>query len=326
MAWRRRGSQSGIWSDMGIEKRWVEMIDSPRVRGVLGSRAGRRVVRSPLYRFVVDRKRAISTRAGMIRRPDAFDSVESCFAFIGHTKSGGSLAGALLDAHEEIICSDELGLFRLVESGYSKEQMFYLMEAGARKEALKGRVTARRLEPYSLAIPGLHQGSATRPVAVGDTRAGPTTRQLASDPSLIDRAEARLGDVALKFVHVIRNPFDPIAAMVVRGHRSVEEATIDYLAQCRRLVRLGQRIGETRIVSLRYEDLVCHPSDELVRICGFLGIGASPSYLASASSIVDGSPRQDRLRIEWSREQVTKVEGIIRSFEFLGGYDFGGPG
>ena len=77
---------------------------------------------------------------------------------IGHMKSGGTMLGALLDAHPRVAFADETDAVRYFAAGFRREQICYLLEKGARREAMKGRVTARRLEPYSFEIPGQWQG------------------------------------------------------------------------------------------------------------------------------------------------------------------------
>ena len=113
-------------------------------------------------------------------------------------KSGTSLLGAMLDAHPDMIVADEVDALRHAEQGYTREGLFQLLERGARGEAEKGRVTARRLDGgYALAVPGGSQGRSARPLVVGDGRAGPTTQALADDPGRLGRFRQLLDDVDL---------------------------------------------------------------------------------------------------------------------------------
>ena len=117
-------------------------------------------------------------RAGLstLRHPDLFSGVETFCAFIGHVKSGGTLLGALLDAHPRALVADEADAFRYFAAGFGRRPTLPPAPKGSRREALKGRVTARRLGAYDFAVPGQWQGRATRAQVIGDSRASPTTR------------------------------------------------------------------------------------------------------------------------------------------------------
>jgi hypothetical protein len=286
------------------------------------TRVGTALVGSRAYRSARDVRRRLAVAGSRIRSPDFAGSIDTCFFFVGHTKSGGSLLGSLLDAHPDIVCSDELGLAQLIADGIQPNDAFRLAARNARREAGKGRITARRVEPYSLAVPGQSQGVADHPVAVGDSRAGPTTRFLASRPDALDELRRRLSPIGLQVVQVVRNPFDPIAVMVVRGRRTVEDATRDYREQCERVVALRSRLDREQSQVVRYEDFVDDPRSVLIDLCESLGVEATSGYLDACAGVVDATPRLDRNRISWDSAAVAAVESVIAEFPFLAGYAF----
>jgi hypothetical protein len=191
---------------------------------------------------------------------------------------------------------------------------------GSRREARKGRVTARRLEPYSLSVPGQWQGRHGVLRVIGESRAGPTTRRLGREPWLLPRLYERMGKARPRFIHVVRNPYDPIAAMMVRGERSFADAGSDYARQCRTLLRLRERIDPGDLLTVAYEDFVRRPQESLVRVCGFLCLEASDDYLAACASIVDPAFRPERLLVEWRPEHIDAVRATIEQIPFLDRY------
>ena len=72
-----------------------------------------------------------------LRNPERFAATDVLCVFIGHVKSGGSLLGAMLDAHPDALVSDEVGVLKYLEAGFSREQIFHLIEKGSRREAVK---------------------------------------------------------------------------------------------------------------------------------------------------------------------------------------------
>ena len=227
----------------------------------------------------------------------------------------------MLDAHPDAAVADEIDVLRYVAAGFRRDQIFHLLLKGSRREAGKGRVTARRLGPYSVAVPGQWQGRHRTLRVIGESRAGPTTRRLGRDPELLDRLSDRIGAVRPRFVHVVRNPLDPIAAMVLRSGRSLPAAIEDHAAQCRTLVRLRDRIAGEALLTVRYEDLVSDPPATVRAACGFLGLPIDEEHIAACAGIVDPAVPRERSRVEWRGAHVEAVLRTIEETPFLDGYE-----
>jgi hypothetical protein len=308
-----------------LERRWVILRNSSRWRRLHGAALSRRLQTSAAGRRLGVARRSLETTLRHRADPTGFRTVQTFCLFLGTVKSGGTLLGAMLDAHPRIVLADEVDPLRYLDEGFSREQVFHLLAKGARREALKGRVTARRLEPYSLAVPGQHQGRGSAVAVMGDSRAGPTTRLLGRRPDLLDELRTALGDVDDRYVHVVRDPHDPISAMVVRGRRTLDDAIGDYAAQCRRVELLRAMIGPERIHTVHYEDLLTAPEAVLASTCAFLGVGADAGHLAACSAIVDSSRAGERRWVEWNPSAREQVRALVEEIDFLRRYgaDFG---
>ena len=305
----------------GIEREWVALRDSRAWRRATGSLSTKSVAKSNAARSIGTARRYITTSWSAIRPPAEFADVRTFVLFIGHVKSGGTMLGALLDAHRNAVIADEADVLRYVAAGFSKQQIFHLLAKGARREAMKGRVTARRLDPYSFAVPGQWQGRHDGVRVIGDSRAGPTTRRFGREPHLLDRLDRSLDGLQVRFVHVVRNPFDPISAMVRRGNRSHEEATADYAAQCRRVEDLCLRLSG-RVLRVNYESFVANPADGLRELARFVGLECDDDYLGACAAVIDDDRPGERGTVPWSREQIAAVDRLIADVAFLQGYKY----
>jgi hypothetical protein len=303
-----------------VEKRWVRLIDSRGWRRLLGSTTASRLRSTGAVRSLEMARRSAATRYATRRAPGRFSEVDTLCVFIGHVKSGGSLVGSMLDAHPQALVSDEVDLLRYVEAGFDREQLCHLVEKGSRREAMKGRVTARRLDPYSLAVPGSLQGRSADVRVLGDVRAGPTTRRLGEHPELLDRLEEVMAPTEVRLVHVVRNPFDPISAMVRRGGRTFANATEDYAAQCRRLLRLRTAIPPERLLTVRYEEFTDDPRGRLAGLCTFLGLELDAEHLEACAGVVQKGRPGERTSVDWPEDAIVPVEALIESVPFLQGY------
>jgi hypothetical protein len=267
--------------------------------------------------------RWVASAVGAWREREAIAGVRTVAVFIGHARSGHSIVGALLDAHPQIAISDELDALRYVDLGFDARQVLYLSLAVSRHQARNERRKAGQGGAvYSYHVPGQWQGRYRDLRVVGDSQAGWTVQRLARDPTLLPRVEARMAGRDVRFVHVIRNPFDNIATMMLRGGRTFESAFERYFANCDALVALAERIGPASLHRVRHEDVINDPRASLSAACAFLGVDADPSYLDACASILYASPSRSRGKVTWTLGMRQQVEERIGAFDFLAGYGF----
>ncbi|MGQ0608704.1 MAG: sulfotransferase [Chloroflexota bacterium] len=267
--------------------------------------------------------RYVSSAVGARRARTILGGVRTFCVFLGHARSGHSIVGALLDAHPQIVISDELDALRYVDIGFSARQVLYLSTAVARRQAQNERRKAGQGGTvYSYHVPGQWQGRHEELRVVGDSQAGWSVQRLARDPSLLGRLRRRVGRIDLRFIHVSRNPYDNISTMMLRGGRTFESAFERYFANCEALVVLAERIGAEHVLRLRHEDVILDPRSSLTRACTFLGVDAPRDYLEACASILYASPSRSREKVTWTAERRALVQARISEFDFLEGYDF----
>jgi hypothetical protein len=265
--------------------------------------------------------RSIAFAAGAARERHLLAGVRTYCLFIGHARSGHSVIGALLDAHRQIVISDELDALRYFSAGFTRAQLLYGSLAIARRQAANlRRKQGRGGSVYSYHVPGQWQGAASDLRVVGDSRAGWTTRRLSADPGLLQRLERRMAPAELRFIHVVRNPFDNIATMMLRGERSFDSAYQQYAANCDAVGPLAERIGPARLHRVRHESLVGDPHGTLADLCRFLGVEPGEDYLAAAGERVYRSPSRSRTEIEWRPDDERRVLELIDRVDYLAGY------
>lgn len=307
----------------GLERLWVAWLNSERWRRLTARDAvAGRLLRSDAFGKLNMARRFALTYYRSRRQPRLFSEVRTFCTFVGHVKSGSTLIGSLLDAHPDVIMADEIDVLSCLAAGFSREQIFHLLLKGSRREQMKGRVTARRLTPYSVAVPGQWQGRYRHMRVIGHSQAGPVTGRLLREPHLMDDLQEVMGDVRVRVIHVIRNPFDPISLMMVRGNRSFANAIDHYFSYCDVLSQLREQLDETMLHTIRYEGLVGEPRLHLQELCHFLDIEATDDYLDACVDILHDSPEQSRSVIDWQAPWIQVVEEAIDRVPFLKGYGY----
>lgn len=250
------------------------------------------------------------------RYREEFDRVQSFCLFIGYPRSGHSLVGAMLNAHRHAVISHELDASQLILAGCSRNDLYARILARAAWFNLRGNRSNYRYQ-----IPNRWQGRFESLRVIGDKRGGTAALSVAEHPDLLDRLRALIG-VPLRLVHVVRNPYDNIAA-IARWHRlTLDESIAFYFSHFQTTGNLDTLSDPAHVHTIHHEELVCAPESTLANLCAFLGLTHDAQYLAECGSVVFARPTQPRRRAEWSAAQLADVQRRARQFAFLAHYDF----
>jgi hypothetical protein len=237
--------------------------------------------------------------------------------FIGYTRSGHSLIGSLLDAHPNIIIAHELNALRLFEKGISKRKIYYFILQNSRRKSS----ALRQESGYSYQVPNQWQGKFNTLKVIGDKRGSASNRIIRDNPDILKVLQHKI-DVPIKFIHVIRNPYDNISTIVYRKGADLEYGINYYFMKCKTVAYLKKQISENDIFDVRHESLIADPHTVLKELCTFLGIEATKDYLDDCASIVFKSPKKTRFNSYWPEESIELVRKKIEQFEFLKGYSY----
>lgn len=305
-----------------FQRVWMSFLNSDEFRRFAKGGPGSFIFKSNAYRWLSMKRHYLTTYYQSRKSAYNFYDLKTYCTFIGHMKSGGSMIGSLLDAHPNAILADEVYALRYVQAGFKREQIFHILLRASQKELMKGRVTARRLTPYSWLVPGQWQGRFASLQVIGDSTTGSSTQQLAEMPKLLEKLRTIMQPVNLRFIHVIRNPYDPISIMMIRGKRTFENACEHYFDSCKMLLELYDQLNAAELLPIRYEDFVLQPEKNLAEICNFLGLEATSEYLNACASILNKSPERSRRLVKWEPEWIEDVKHRMSKYDFLAGYSF----
>lgn len=254
------------------------------------------------------------------RRHEAdFSGVERFCLFVGYPRSGHSLVGACLNAHPDAVISSELPAPLWIMRGCSREELY-------------GRILARAIwfdffgnrSNYRYQVPNKWQGRFRRLKVIGDKRGGWVTRTLAETPDFFDRVRDLVG-VPCRFVHVVRNPFDNIAAISIAGKTSLEAGVNTYFRHVDVTRRLGAFCRDGELLTIHHEQMIADPGQELTALCEHLGLDPAPDYLKACAKIVFPAPTNTRQKVVWTAAERAKVAARIEEVPFLRDYQFDEP-
>jgi len=246
-----------------------------------------------------------------------FKDVETFCVFIGYPRSGHSIVGSLIDAHPDAVLSSELDALKYLIEGFDRRQIFSMILR--RSEKLAGKRRTHAGDTY--VVPNQWQGRFRKVLVIGDKKGAGSSLKINKDPELLGTLQRVVGG-SIKFIHVIRNPYDTISTMSIRNKRGLDFSVKRFFLLCRAVKKVKERVDASAVLDVRHESLIADPRGVLMKICLFLGLEPFDDYLRDCASIVYKSPHKSRSQVLWPEELIASVKEHMTGFSHLEGYSF----
>jgi hypothetical protein len=261
-----------------------------------------------------------------------YDHLRCFCTFIGNTRSGHSLVGALIDAHPNALIAHEIDVFgpspenrragRL--AAVDRIELFDTLVRASEEQARRGRRAARRGRDgarysVSYAVPGQFQGSFTELHVVGNKRGQRTAEAIEANADSLRLLSDQVA-LELRLVHVVRNPFDNIASM-----NPGDESRRRFRRMLDRYFRRSEAVARAKaeewpVLDVFLEELIEEPTRELARVCEFLSLEPGADYLEACAPVVLAEPSEPRLARRWTKGELKAIERRIGDYPWLEPY------
>ena len=265
---------------------------------------------------------------------DKLKSVKNFTIFLGHPRSGHSVIGAALDAHPNACIANEANaLYHLSTVDPFKDTemertMDYLYNH--RRNAINHKWSTKHWDAlgFDYYIPGQNVNDESLYV-IGDKKAGGSIRAIKKYGfgfvrNFIENLKSI--DIGMKFIVVIRNPFEVITSLYTRGLM----AGITPRAQPGKLHKMIQYYEENCKVlesvlplvdyhMIYHEDFVLDSRQHMVDLLRFLELEPSDAYLDRCCAVFWTKARKGRNDVldQWTVKNREKVFRVMNEFEFL---------
>jgi hypothetical protein len=262
-------------------------------------------------------RRKIRARAMLLRHARTLRALRHYALFIGYPRTGHTLLASLLDAHPRMAFANGLDAARYFIAGFDVRETAVLSIWNSRRFTLKGR----RSTGYNYVVPGGWHGRWDVLEVVGDKSGDLFSARLVRDPGAMSRVLKVLGDKG-RFISVLRNPYDTITTMAVRGRMSLERAASEYFALSEANARARIQVPASAWLDVRHESLVEQPRGTLRTVLRFLGQSADAAYLDRCSQLIFPEPRRTRDAGAWTAPLRDRVATNLERFPSFAGYAF----
>lgn len=270
-------------------------------------------------------------------------NVQRFLFFVGYARSGHSIMASMLDAHPNIVIAHEYSLFsnwnKDPQLHSDKKWLFNTLLQNSRHNSLQGLRTKRsKKKGYTLAIPGGWQGQYNKHIDVIGDKAGGMTAQMyrKNCTSFVHtyRDMQQTLDIPIHVIHIIRNPFDNIATMLlynthkIRSVNTVKkyenniglrEQIMSYFKQVRSVVNMIKKVP-LNVIEIHGEDLISDPKNTVRRVCSFLHVKCTSAYLQLCANTIYTSESRSRDLVHWTDETIQLVQDSMQNFSFLKRY------
>ena len=281
------------------------------------------------------------------------DSVEKFVFFIGYARSGSSIVASMMDAHPNMIITQECHEFldawlRPPQMKIKKNALFKILYQHSYYDATRGIRSPYKggMKGYTLRIESAWQGRYKTLKVIGDKQAAKTTAFYASSPSLFTdkyRQLAKVVKVPIYVIHVCRNPFDMITTRLIYNqgpgfpHKLLNSSalphvtkystaivteTADKVFESAKAVQGMIKASNLKVLHVHTEELVRDPKSAIQSICDFLQLECPEDYLQQCQDKTFHTVSRTRDLVVWSPGLQTYVETKMNEFSFFHGYSF----
>jgi hypothetical protein len=250
-----------------------------------------------------------------------FESLKSFCILIGYPQNNFLVYSNLLDAHPDIAINHHCSCLELMHRyrASSKEVLSSLL-CRSRDYLVNGE------KNYIYKVPEWFQKKCNekKVEVIGDCFAERNlnfVRTTGTDS--LHRLQSTTG-VAVRIVHIVRNPFDNITDIAEhKYHGDIGRAIEEYFELVHAVGTLEIQ-SWCQILDIRHEVFMKDPMVSLMTICDFLGIKVSNYFLECCAKEVFKVPENllTREALPWNKEQIDKVTSLCENHDFLKNYRY----
>lgn len=242
--------------------------------------------------------------------------------FFGYQRSGHSFVSSLIDAHRDAVVSDEFHvLMKFKKWGWDKDKLFQ----GILKNSLR-KTVENRARKFQYLRENEYQGTYKDNLKlIGDKKGGKTSIFLTKNPDLLTKFQNEI-DLPIKFIHVIRNPFDMITTTKFRLEKkdNRKKSLNSIISSFEIMFRKANKIRKYNIdfIDVYHENVIKKPDSEIKRMLDFLDLEIYEGFIPNCKKIIYDNPNKSRYNINWTDNQIKRVNDLIQQYDFLNGYSY----
>ena len=229
-------------------------------------------------------------------------------------RTGHTLIASILNSHPNVVCSNQRHILQNIED----------MDMASLTSYIETRLDRSCWNPNSYIDP---MPKAEIKV-LGDKTGHRSTEVLISNPEKLDILKS-IVKVPIKFIHVVRNPFDSLATWTkISAESNKNPISVEYNALLPTFISLNDKIAELKeteeVLTLNHESVVRNMDGTLNSLCQFLHLEKNPEWVKRVKKTLWKEPRITRRSIKWNPNMRAKAVSLTKQYSWFNGYAMGG--
>lgn len=247
------------------------------------------------------------------------ENVEHVCFFVSYMRSGHTLLSSLLNAHKNVVVSNELGAGALARLGFSEREIFRLILNKDRSFQSSGR----KWTGYDYEVEEGYEGFYDEIKMIGDKHGPNFIYNYKINDNLRDFISCSSSNIVI--LHHLRNPYDMISTGITRKRKDISRKDVinhvlSELERSNGVIDDLKSVDNVILCRTYYKNLVLDTENTLKNIFNTLDIDINNEYVDSCEDHVFESPSVTRGGTEWGNKEIEKVERVCKDLVFLRRY------
>lgn len=236
--------------------------------------------------------------------------------FMGYPRSGHTLVASMLNAHPNVVCSNQQ--FILTNGAAGLDSILSKIEAGTPRGQWNPNAYIDPCQKQDITV-------------VGDKTGHRTVEHLISNPEALEKFKEVI-PWPIKWIHVSRNPYDCLSTWTKKNvenrQKRVPRVTqeMEFNNVFQKFKALNEKIVELKktedVLSIAHERVIRFIDKSLNELCAFLDIPKLDDWRARCIKKKWKDPRETRTHIQWTPPMRAQVEKMTRQYPWLNSYDY----
>lgn len=240
--------------------------------------------------------------------------------FMGYPRSGHTLVASMLNAHPNVICSNQMFIIQNIEKQMLDPLLLTILN-GATDMHWKPEVKIDKTPKSDIYV-------------IGDKTGHRTVEYLIDNPGQLDHLKT-IVPWPIKWVHVVRNPYDCMATWTKKNFdnkkkKSPASASVEaeFKAAFEKFKALNQKIAELKksedVLTLVHEKVVVSKDQTMQQLCNFLDIEKTDEWRKRVVKTLWKTPRITRRKISWTPFMKNSIMNyVVKKYPWMKGYHHG---
>jgi hypothetical protein len=254
------------------------------------------------------RNRLKQWRFQRLGRQIAKNDLKYLFIFLGNPRSGTTITRSLLNAHSNVLISNELNLIRFYLEGENWKTILGRMSQNANRFQQKPQWSGYN---YNISV----QREKNIKI-VGDKKAGRSVKYWQANNELYKEIQ-EWSPIPIKIIHCVRNPYDTIARKVIKNKNTVSHNIIRYFELEKGASIAKAAFNKDNYHTVYLEDWIRKPKENLIELMNYLDLSYGKDYIENCLSILFTEEKKARSEITWKEEEIKKIVDLSQNLSHL---------